>query len=446
MEHRGNIHIEEQSTHTPPNDLATERAAIGAMLVNEKALGDVISRIDADDLYSETHRVIFRAIKSVASQDMPVDQLTVLAELRRMNEADRVGARPYLFKLVESVPTAANADRYADLIKRYSQARRGIDISSRLEDDLFREDEPADMVISRARNQLDDLIRADRAETVGTLESSIEPLLERMDARKQSGGVTGVPTDLKKIDSNTGGWQGGRLTLLAGRTNMGKTLSLLQFGVAGAKAGNRVLYQSPEMTRLDLLERSASSIAEIEYNRLKRGQHTKEDREAVRAAGQFLSQLDLFVDDAGKQTTERIRRNMIRYDPVDLLVVDYLQKIRPSTRKMSRNDQIAEIIEDLTAIAHDFDCAILLGSQLSREVERRDSKDRRPRLSDLRDSGVIEEAGDAVIFVYRDSYYNDDAPEDEIEFLCEKDRHGDPWAETLFLKPGIMTITDRRYW
>ena len=438
MERRGRMRSVEtgsEATRVPPHDLDAERAVIGAMLVSETAVAAVAERLDARDFYSEVHRIIYGAMMRLYSRGDPIDQLTLTNELRSVNEFDRVGGRPYVFQIVESVPMAANAGRYADIVRGKALLRAVIDVGSRITEDAFREPEN----VSEALDSAEQLIYGVSNQTlrehlapVSELAPGALEMIQRL--YEQEGEVTGVQTGFEDLDRLTTGFHKSDLVILAARPAMGKTaMALNAIWHAAGEKNMPVAIFSLEMSKEQLVQRLISQTTRIPAQVLRSGNVKAEDWPKLVRGVAEVSRAPIWIDDTAGVTLMEIRAKVRRLSsqlksddetPLSLVVVDYLQlMIGQGNRQENRQQEIAEISRGLKVLARDLDVPVLAIAQLSRAVESR--HDKRPMLSDLRDSGAIEQDADMVMFLYRDEYYNPDSDDKGIaEVIVGKHRNG----------------------
>src|SRR5829696_6797529 len=438
MERRGRMRSVEtgaEAARVPPHDLDAERAVIGAMLVSETAVAAVAERLAADNFYSELHRIIYGAMMRLYSRGDPIDQLTLTNELRSVNEFDRVGGRPYVFQIVESVPTAANAGRYADIVRGKALLRAIIDVGSRITEDAF--GEPEDVV--EALDSAEQLIYGVSNRTlrehlvpVSELAPGALEMIQRL--YEQEGEVTGVETGFEDLDRLTTGFHKSDLIILAARPAMGKTaLSLNAIWHASGEKKMPVAIFSLEMSKEQLVQRLISQTTRIPAQALRSGNVKAEDWPKLVRGVAEVSRAPIWIDDTAGVTLMEIRAKVRRLSsqlnaagerPLALVVVDYLQlMIGQGNRQENRQQEIAEISRGLKVLARDLDVPVLAIAQLSRAVEAR--HDKRPLLSDLRDSGAIEQDADMVMFLYRDEYYNSESDDKGIaEVIVGKHRNG----------------------
>jgi replicative DNA helicase len=438
MERRGRMRSVEtgaEAARVPPHDLDAERAVIGAMLVSETAVAAVAERLAAEDFYSEVHRIIYGAMMRLYSRGEPIDQLTLTNELRSVNEFERVGGRPYVFQIVESVPTAANAGRYADIVRGKALLRAIIDVGSRITEDAFREPEDVSEALDSAEQLVYGVSNRTLREHLAPVSELAPGALEMIQRLyEQEGEVTGVETGFEDLDRLTTGFHKSDLIILAARPAMGKTaLSLNAIWHASGQRKMPVAIFSLEMSKEQLVQRLISQTTRIPAQALRSGNVKAEDWPKLVRGVAEVSRAPIWIDDTAGVTLMEIRAKVRRLAsqlnvagemPLSLVVVDYLQlMVGQGNRAENRQQEIAEISRGLKVLARDLDVPVLAIAQLSRAVETR--HDKRPLLSDLRDSGAIEQDADMVMFLYRDEYYNPESDDKGIaEVIVGKHRNG----------------------
>ena len=426
-----------EASRIPPHDLDAERAVIGAMLVSESAVASVAERLDAGDFYSEVHRIIYAAMMRLYARGDPIDQLTLTNELRSVNEFERIGGRPYVFQIVESVPTAANASRYADIVRGKALLRAVIDVGSRITEDAFREPEN----VSEALDSAEQLIYGvsnrtlrDHLSPVSELAPGTLEMIQRL--YEQEGEVTGVETGFEDLDRLTTGFHKSDLIILAARPAMGKTaMALNAIWHASGEKKMPVAIFSLEMSKEQLVQRLISQTTRIPAQALRSGNVKAEDWPKLVRGVAEVARAPIWIDDTAGVTLMEIRAKVRRLSsqlnatgerPLSLVVVDYLQLMiggDARNRQENRQQEIADISRGLKVLARNLDVPVLAIAQLSRAVEAR--HDKRPLLSDLRDSGAIEQDADMVMFLYRDEYYNSESDDKGIaEVIVGKHRNG----------------------
>jgi replicative DNA helicase len=423
-----------EGARVPPHDLDAERAVIGAMLVSETAVAAVAEALSAEDFYSEIHRILFGAMLRLYTRGDPIDQLTLANELRSVNEFEKIGGRAYIFQLVESVPTASNAARYAEIVRGKAFLRSMIDAGSRMLEDAFQEPENVNEVLDAAEQLIYNISTQSlgaHLAPVSELATDTLELIQRL--YETEGPVTGVETGFGDLDRLTTGFHKSDLVILAARPAMGKTalaLNAIQH-IAGTN-GHPVAVFSLEMSKEQLVQRLISQETRIKTQDLRNGNVTAQDWPKLVRGVANLRRAPIWIDDTAGVTLMEIRAKVRRLasrlasqgKPLSLVVVDYLQlMMSQSYRAENRQQEIAEISRGLKVLARDLDVPVLAISQLSRAVEQR--HDKRPMLADLRDSGAIEQDADLVMFLYRDEYYNPDTDDKGIaEIIIGKHRNG----------------------
>ena len=424
-----------EASRVPPHDLEAERAVIGAMLVSEAAVASVAERLDAEDFYSEVHRIIYASMMRLYSRGDPIDQLTLTNELRSINEFERVGGRPYVFQIVESVPTAANAGRYADIVRGKALLRAVIDVGSRITEDAFREPENVSEALDSAEQLIYGVSNKTLREHLAPIKDLAPSTLEMIQRLyEQEGEVTGVETGFEDLDRLTTGFHKSDLVVLAARPAMGKTaMALNAIWHASGEKKMPVAIFSLEMSKEQLVQRLISQTTRIPAQALRSGNVKAEDWPKLVRGVAEVARAPIWIDDTAGVTLMEIRAKVRRLasqlnatgeKPLSLVVVDYLQlMIGQGNRQENRQQEIAEISRGLKVLARDLDVPVLAIAQLSRAVEAR--HDKRPLLSDLRDSGAIEQDADMVMFLYRDEYYNPESDDKGIaEVIVGKHRNG----------------------
>jgi replicative DNA helicase len=425
----------EAAAIVPPHDLDAERAVIGAMLVSEAAVSVVGETLAAEDFYSETHRVLYGAMMRLYAKGEPIDQLTLSDELRSVGEFDRVGGRQYVFRLVESVPTAANAARYAEIVRGKALLRAVIEAGDRIQQEAFAEPEDVTQALDAAEQLIYGVSNRQlkvHLAPVSELAPSTLEMIQRL--YEQEGEVTGVESGFEDLDRMTTGFHKSDLVILAARPAMGKTALALNaiWHAAGIK-GLPVAIFSLEMSKEQLVQRLISQVTRIRTQDLRSGNVGAEDWPKLVRGVAEVARAPVWIDDTAGITLMEMRAKVRRLAsrlnaqneaPLSLVVVDYLQlMIGQRARAENRQQEIAEISRGLKVLARDLNIPVLAVAQLSRAVEQR--HDKRPLLSDLRDSGSIEQDADMVMFLYRDEYYNPDSDDKGIaEIIIGKHRNG----------------------
>jgi replicative DNA helicase len=424
-----------ETARVPPHDLDAERAVIGAMLVSETAVAAVAERLATEDFYSEVHRLIYGAMMRLYTRGDPIDQLTLTNELRSVGEFEKAGGRAYVFQIVESVPTAANAARYADIVRGKALLRDIIDVGSRITEDAFREPEDVGEALDAAEQLVYGVSNRTLREHLAPVSELAPGTLEMIQRLYEAEGeVTGVETGFDDLDRLTTGFHKSDLVILAARPAMGKTaLALNAIWHAAGQRGMPVAIFSLEMSKEQLVQRLISQTTRIPAQALRSGNVRAEDWPKLVRGVAEVSRAPIWIDDTAGITLMEMRAKVRRLSsqliaqggpPLSLVVVDYLQlMVGQGNRAENRQQEIAEISRGLKILARDLDVPVLAIAQLSRAVEQR--HDKRPLLSDLRDSGALEQDADMVMFLYRDEYYNPDTDDKGIaEVIVGKHRNG----------------------
>jgi replicative DNA helicase len=438
MERRGRMRSVEtgaDAARVPPHDLDAERAVIGALLISETAVAAVAEQLTPEEFYSETHRIIYAAMMRLYSRGDRIDQITLTNELNSINEFDRVGGRAYVFQLVESVPTASNAARYAEIVRGKALLRSVIDVGSRITEDAFREPEDVTEALDSAEQLIYNVSNNTLKQHLAPVSQLAPGALEMIQRLyEQEGEVTGVETGFEDLDRLTTGFHKSDLVVLAARPAMGKTaMALNAIWHASGEKKMPVAIFSLEMSKEQLVQRLISQTTRIPAQSLRSGNVKAEDWPKLLRGVAQVSEAPIWIDDTAGVTLMEMRAKVRRLasqlvaqggPPLSLVVVDYLQlMIGQGSRNDNRQQEIAEISRGLKVLARDLDVPVLAIAQLSRAVESR--HDKRPMLSDLRDSGAIEQDADMVMFLYRDEYYNPDSDDKGIaEVIVGKHRNG----------------------
>jgi replicative DNA helicase len=400
----------------PPHDLDAEKSALGAMLLNTDATATGLSKVHGDDFYRQAHQRIYEAIAALFNKGEPCDVVTVAARLESTGELEQVGGKTYLLDVVNTVPLAGNVAQYAEIVKRMSLLRRLILASTHIAALGYEAPDDIDMVIEQAEKEIFDVTN----ERVETTFKPIEELmtegwkkLEELYERQEH--LTGVTTGWPDLDKVLAGLHRGDLIVLAARPSVGKTAFALNLAVNASKTGVAVGVFSLEMSAEQLVMRVLSSESRVDGQKLRTGRLSDADWKPLMDAMGRLDGCDLHVDDTPALSIMELRakaRRMFRGKKQGLIIVDYLQLMQPQGRRSeNRQVEIAEISRGLKILAKELDLPVLALSQLSRAVEQR--ADKRPMLSDLRESGAIEQDADVVMFIHRDTYKRDEGYEEE---------------------------------
>jgi len=419
------------SAPVPPQNLEAEESVLGAMMISPGAIGAVSEIVDAGDFYRESHAKIYRAALALYAKGEPVDAITLTDQLEERSELDDVGGRVRLHELAALVPATANASHYARIVHETSTLRGLIRAGGEIARlGWERPGETGDLV-DQAEQILYDLSQQRVTGEWSEIESLLKESFERITALYESGvELTGTPSGFRDLDRLTSGFQPGNLVIVAARPSMGKSaLALCMAANLGVRSGVPVGLFTLEMSKAEVTQRLMCSEAKVESQRLRNGKLAADDWPRLTAACDKLAKAPIYVDDTGllnmMEIRSKARRLKARHPDLGLIIVDYLQLLTPTSRRDSdgRVQEVSEMSRSLKILARDLDVPILALSQLSRAVEQR--TDKRPILSDLRESGSIEQDADLVAFVYRDEYYNEDSDQQGLaEVILAKHRNG----------------------
>ena len=425
----------------PPQNLDAEESVLGAMMLSPGAIGAVSEVLSAPDFYRESHTTIYRAALSLYGRGEPVDAITLVDDLERRGELERVGGRVRIHELASLVPAAANAAHYGRIVREMATLRGLIRAGSEIARlGMDREGDEATELVDRAEQIIFDLSQSRVASDFSHIEELLKESFERITALYESGAdITGVPSGFRDLDKLTSGFQPGNLVILAARPSMGKSgLALCVAAELAVRRETPVALFTLEMSKAEVTQRLMCSEAKVESQRLRSGSLAPDDWPRLTSACDRLAKAPVWVDDTGSITMMEIRskarRLKMREPNLGLIIVDYLQLMTSGSSAENRVQEVSQISRSLKVLARDLDVPVLALSQLSRAVEQR--HDKRPILSDLRESGSLEQDADLVVFIYRDEYYNEESPDQGLaEVHLAKHRNGPTGTVKLsFLK------------
>ncbi|MEA2399467.1 MAG: replicative helicase [Thermoleophilaceae bacterium] len=408
-------------------------SVLGAILLSEQALDgiQIDVKLRPDDFYRQRHRLIFKAmnrLKEKASPE-PVDVLTVCEELGRAGELEEAGGTAYVHSLPNLVPAAANARQYARIVKEHSLLRRLLETTRGIQEDVYSFAGEPNELVEKAEASLYRIAHDDRTGELRAIEAVLHDELAKLERVSREGvAITGTPSGFKDIDELTGGFQPGNLIVLAARPAMGKSALVTNIAQnASVDHGRPVALFSLEMSETELAQRFIAAEAKLNGDDLRKGRVRPDRWPKVVKATEKLAAAPLYIDDSSDLGVMELRakaRRLHSRQPLGLVIVDYLQLMRPEPGADSRVEQIGQISRGLKILARELNIPVIAVSQLSRAVESR--PDKKPLLSDLRESGQIEQDADLVMFIYRDEYYNKEESErpGEADILVAKHRNG----------------------
>jgi replicative DNA helicase len=432
--------LAEAAPIAPPQNLEAEESVLGAMLLSPGAIGAVSEVLDASDFYRESHAKIYRAALALYAKGEPVDAITLVDELEERGELEDVGGRVRLHELAALVPATANAAHYARIVREMATLRGLIAAGQQIAQLGWERPGETQILVDRAEQVVFELSQSRVSTEFSHIEELLKESFERITALYEAGAdVTGVPSGFRDLDRLTSGFQPGNLIIVAARPSMGKSaLGLCVAANLALRHEIPVALFTLEMSKSEVTQRLLCSEAKVESQRLRTGKLAQDDWPRLVAAGDKLMKAPIYVDDTGSITMMEIRskarRLKTREASLGLIIVDYLQLMTSGTTAENRVQEVSQISRNLKVLARDLDVPIIAMSQLSRAVEQR--HDKRPILSDLRESGSIEQDADLVMFVYRDEYYNEESDQQGLaEVILSKHRNGPTGIEKLsFLK------------
>ena len=420
----------------PPSDSDAEKALLGSIMLDPECLNDVVMVVRNDDFYDDANRKIYSQMREMHDSGRKVDVALLVNQLKGVGDYDLVGGAAYLALLANSVPNAAHALYYADIVSSKSTMRRLIEASSEILRDAYDESNDPKELVSQAEQKILSVQDERHANSATTIADALKGSMARIDARmKGTHEDGGVSTHFDDFDEQTGGMHNGELIILAARPSMGKTAFAMNIAGNVALLGQQpVLFISLEMAAIELADRLLISVAEIDGKKLRSGSLSQEDRKRLVESAMEVSNAPLYVDDSPSRTVSEVaavarrinQQEMRNNRRLSLIVIDYLQLLEPDNPKDPRQEQVAKIARRLKMMARELEVPILCLSQLNRQSE--EGKDHTPRLSHLRESGAIEQDADVVMFVHREEYYHrgDDAAQfaGEAQIIIAKQRNG----------------------
>lgn len=431
----------------PPHDEEAEQAVIGSMLTDQDAVIAAMEVLKPEDFYRDDNKVIYEALANIYSRGEPIDLITAKDELTTMGKFDAVGGLEYLASLPDKVPTTANVEKYVKIVEEKSLLRGLIKTANELVNLGYSQSEEVDDIMDNAEKRIFDMMQKKSQRGYSSIKDilvdSFSELQELYNNKKH---ITGVSSGFIDIDNKTAGFHEGQLILLAARPAMGKTALALNIATNAAVNNNTpVLVFSLEMSAKECANRILFSQAMVNGSNASKGQIEDEEwgKLAV-ASGELSESSGIYIDDSATSITEiRTKSRKLKMEKqIGLVVVDYLQLIRGTGKATGREQEIAEISRSLKLLAKELEIPVLALSQLSRAPEARN--DHRPMLQDLRESGSIEQDADIVMFIYRDDYYNQDAPPTNIaEILISKNRSGPVGKAELLWMPDYTKFVNK---
>ena len=415
----------------PPHSEDAEQSLLGGIMLEERAWDQVADIVNGKDFYRPDHRLIFGAMGDLVERNQPVDAITVRDHLQRQGKLEDAGGRAYLARLVGNTPGAANIRRYASIVREHSMLRQLIEVGGDIAASAFEsEGRQVEELVDLAEQRVFEI--AERGQRSGSgfiaLKDIVQPSIDRLDALSNSeDGITGVATGFDDLDKRTAGLQAGDLVVIAGRPSMGKTtlaLNIAENAAIGHAVATGIF--SMEMPKEQVTLRMIGSIGRVDQSHLRSGRLTEEDWTRINSSVSMMSSAPIFVDDAPGLTPTEVRarsRRLKREHDLGLVIVDYLQLMQVSGSTENRATEISEISRSLKGLARELNVPVVALSQLNRSVEQRN--DKRPVMSDLRESGAIEQDADVIIFIYREEVYDPETIKKGVaDIIIGKQRNG----------------------
>jgi replicative DNA helicase len=411
---------------TPPQDLAAEQSVLGGMLLSKDAIADVIEILRSNDFYRPAHEIIYESIIELYGHGEPVDAVTVSAELTKRGEIAKVGGAPYLHTLLSSVPTAANANYYARIVREQSILRKLIEAGTKVVQLGYAGEGEVDDTVDKAQAEIFAVTERRASEDYVKLNTLLPEALDQIEAISRGTVVEGVMTGFKELDILTNGLHPSNMIVLAARPAMGK--STLGLDIArNASIHNKAtsVIFSLEMSRSEITMRMLSAEARVPLNSIRSGQLSDEDWSRLARRMGEISEAPLFIDDSPNLSMMEIRakaRRLKQRHDLKLIIIDYLQLMTSGKKVENRQQEVSEFSRQLKLLAKELEIPVIAISQLNRSPEQR--SDKRPMLSDLRESGSIEQDADVVILLHRDDVYDSQNRPGEADLMVAKHRNG----------------------
>ncbi|MFA5888866.1 MAG: replicative DNA helicase [Candidatus Paceibacterota bacterium] len=437
----------------PPQNIEAEMALLGSIMLRPEALFDIMEMIVPDSFYSEKHRIIFETMIELFTKRSPIDLLSVSTKLKEKGWLDQIGGNTYLTELVNVVPSAGNVAHYAEIVQKKYMMRRLIEVSDHISQIGYDENRELEEMLDNAEKRLFDVTQSHTTHKFVSLKDELDEAWERLDRLHTEGqGMRGIPTGFGDLDFKLAGFQKSDLIILAARPSIGKTALALDIARQTAvNHGTSVGIFSLEMSSQQLVDRMLAAQSNVDAWKMRTGKLSRQDDfESIRNGLDKLSKAPIYIDDQPGNTILKMRsvaRRLKSEKGLGLIIVDYLQLMVPTnTKNDNLVQQTTEISRSLKNLARELEVPVLALSQLSRAIESRGG---RPRLSDLRDSGSIEQDADVVMFIHREDKYKEESEKTNIaEILIEKHRNGETGKIELFFnekKATFQTMDKSQY-
>lgn len=420
--------MDEMIKRLPPNSIEAEQSVIGAMIMDREAIGIAMEYVDQYDFYQPDLKIIFDAIIGIYNKNQPVDLVTLQNYLSTQGDLDKIGGLDYLYKLADSVPSSAHIKNYAQIVKEKSVLRKLIKTGQDIVSEGYEAKEELEVILNAAEENIFNIMQNRKTEEFADIKTLINPTLDNIvAAHNNSGQVTGISTGFIDFDTKTAGLQKADLVLIAARPSMGKTafaLNVAQYAAIKGRVPTAIF--SLEMSKEQLVNRMLCSEAMVDAQKVRTGELGDDEWTNLLNGAAILNDSPIYIDDTPGITVGEMKakcRKLKLEKGLGLILIDYLQLMSGSGNGESRQQEVSEISRSLKALAREMEAPVVALSQLSRACEAR--ADHRPMLSDLRESGAIEQDADVVMFLYRDEYYNKDSDMKGLaELIIAKQRNG----------------------
>lgn len=428
-----------------PRAVEIEAAVLGALMLEKDAFSLVCDLLKPESFYEPKNQAIYTVIQSLGMSDEPIDMITVTNRLRQNGQLDSVGGPAYVASLTMNVVSAAHIEYHARIVAQKHLARELIAFASAVENSAFDEGNDIDDILNEAESKLFDLSQRNIKGDVVQIDPLLNKAVELMEvAGKRQSGISGLPTGFHNLDKLTSGWQNSDLIIIAARPAMGKTAFVLSMALNIAMHGDPVAVFSLEMSNQQLVNRLISNACEIPGDKIKSGQLTDTQWTQLLSRLATLQGLPFFVDDTSGLSMPELRtkaRRLVREQGIKIIIIDYLQLMTAGVKLGSREQEVSTISRQLKQLAKELNVPVIALSQLNRKLEDRGNKDKRPQLSDLRESGAIEQDADIVCFIHRPEYYSHQSVDEDgnnikgkAEFIVAKHRSGSVDTVNMFFR------------
>lgn len=431
----------------PPHSTEAEKSVVGAMILSKDAIVTSSEILTPDDFYSKQYGLLFEAMKGLYDEGKPVDMVTLQNKLKEMNAPSEVSSVEFLRDIIAFVPTSANVEHYCNIVSNQSVLRKMIKMNQELENMCYQEPDSVDAILQDAQKKVFDIVKGRNAGEYVPIRQVVKNAIDKIGlAAKNDGVVTGVATGFTDLDFKTAGLQPSDLILVAARPSMGKTAFVLNIAQHVCFRDNRAaVVFSLEMSKEQLVNRLLSLESHVDSKAIRNGSVTAKDWEGLIEAASVIGESDLIIDDTPgisiAELSAKCRKYKLEKD-IQLIIIDYLQLMSGSGKSQSTVQEVGEISRSLKALARELNVPLIALSQLSRAPEKRD--DHRPMMSDLRDSGAIEQDADVVMFLYRDDYYNHETEKKNIaEVIIAKQRNGPIGTTELVWIPDLTKFANK---